>query len=84
MSKKHSIYPNNVPSYPDNFPHYPNNIPKQKQQEREIEFDADSPPDDEHNIEAAKARGLCYNPESECYEDEDGCPTRDCFGQELG
>ncbi len=46
-------------------------------------FDADSPPDNQVNIEAAKARGLTYDTDKEAYVDSDGCLIRDRYGQRF-
>ena len=45
------------------------------------QFEPDLPPSNHHNIIAAEAHRLVYNPAERCYEDEDGCPVRDEFGQ---
>ena len=47
------------------------------------EFDADYGPNNPHNQDVAKRRGLTYNPHSRRYEDNDGCLIRDRFGQPL-
>jgi hypothetical protein len=52
--------------------------------EPEKEFDPDFSPDHEINKEAAKAHRLRYDRRRRIYVDEDGCPTRDKFGQPLG
>ncbi len=50
---------------------------------RKIEFDPDSGPDSVANQGAARAYGLRWNESSGSYEDRDGCPMRDRFGQPL-
>jgi hypothetical protein len=47
-------------------------------------IDPDVSPYEEHNREAARRLGLRYSRRRGCYVDEDGCPTRDRFGQPLG
>jgi hypothetical protein len=47
------------------------------------DFDPDVPWYEEHNRDAARARGLSYDRRSRVYRDEDGCPTLDKFGQPL-
>lgn len=47
------------------------------------DFDPDFSPDSEYNQEAAEARGLQFDPQSQQYVDDDGCPVRDEFGQPL-
>lgn len=48
------------------------------------QFDADLPWDNPQNIEAAEALGLRYDTISKVYRDDDSCPVRDKYGQELG
>lgn len=50
----------------------------------ELDFDADLPLTNPQNVEAARTRGLEYDRKRNVYVDEDGCPTRDIFGQPLG
>jgi hypothetical protein len=47
-------------------------------------FDPDLSPGSEVNKDAARERGLAYDPEESVYRDEDGCPVLDEFGQPLG
>ncbi len=51
--------------------------------EQAPEFDADLAPDNQQNQEAAKFSGLWWNPHERTWDDEDGCPVRDEFGQPL-
>ncbi|HVM59148.1 MAG TPA: hypothetical protein VMT80_02365 [Candidatus Paceibacterota bacterium] len=44
-------------------------------------FDPDLPPENIHNREAAKARGLRFDPRKKAYVDDEGCLVRDRFGQ---
>lgn len=46
-----------------------------------IDFDADLPPNNPINIEAARVRELEYDSVEEAYVDGDGCLIRDKFGQ---
>lgn len=46
-------------------------------------FDPDFSPSNPVNVNAAKDRGLQYDPTGKVYRDEDGCPVRDEFGQQL-
>lgn len=48
------------------------------------EFDPDLSPENFHNVEAAKARGLVFDRRRRVYRDRDGYPVRDEFGQTLG
>ena len=48
------------------------------------ESDPDLLPSNIHNREAARAHNLRYDKKHKCYRDEDGCPTRDRYGQPLG
>lgn len=47
-------------------------------------IDPDVPWYEEHNLDAARKLGVTYNRRRGYYVDEDGCPTRDRFGQPLG
>lgn len=47
-------------------------------------FDPDLAPTGAHNTNIARMHGLKYDDQSRVYVDEDGCPTRDRFGQHLG
>ena len=47
-------------------------------------FDPDLSPHSEVNEDAARERGLRYDPAESVYRDEDGCPVLDRFGQPLG
>lgn len=48
------------------------------------DFDPDFSPSNPCNREAAKARGLSYNPRRKVYIDEDGFSILDKYGQPLG
>jgi hypothetical protein len=48
------------------------------------QFDPDLPPEHFVNREAAEDSNVTYNEHTRQYEDEDGCPTRDEYGQPLG
>lgn len=50
---------------------------------RKIQFDPSLDPYAPANQEAARAYGLRWNQSSGFYEDADGCPKRDRFGQKL-
>ncbi|MCP6719789.1 MAG: hypothetical protein KJI72_00480 [Patescibacteria group bacterium] len=55
---------------------------QQKKKEKKLpEFQPSLPPDNVHNLEAARARRLTFDRESEVYRDEDGFADRDKFGQ---
>ena len=56
----------------------------QKPARQLAQFDADLPPSNVQNRQAAKEHGLRYDRRTKRYYDEDGCPTRDRYGQELG
>jgi|WetSurMetagenome_2_1015567.scaffolds.fasta_scaffold78194_2 hypothetical protein len=49
--------------------------------DNEIDFDPDYSPQNPVNREAARLRGLIYDPRKEAYVDEDGCLIRDKYGQ---
>lgn len=49
--------------------------------EEKVDFDPDLSPNHPKNIEAAKIRGLGYDPIKKAYVDKDGCLIRDKFGQ---
>jgi len=49
-----------------------------------IRIDPSTSPYTPQNIEAARSRGLRYDPRSRCYRDSDGCAVADRFGQPLG
>ncbi len=46
-------------------------------------FDADVTPQNPANQEAARDHSLTYDRKKRVYRDNDGCPTRDRFGQPL-
>lgn len=50
----------------------------------ELDFDADLPYDNPRNVDVAQKLRLTYDSQRRVYLDEDGCPTRDEFGQPLG
>lgn len=47
------------------------------------DFDQDFGPEHPTNQEAARSRGLHWNPQKNRYMDSDGLPVRDQFGQPL-
>lgn len=52
-------------------------------QKKSSSFDPDYSPSNPVNVQAAKDRGLQYDPAEKVYRDEDGCPVLDQFGQRL-
>lgn len=59
-------------------------MPREQEQRPMPEFDADLSPNHPTNREAARVRGLTYDPVGCVYRDSDGCPILDHFGQPLG
>ena len=54
---------------------------KNQNLEKLTDFDADLPPDNPINIEAARQRGLIFDYGRGAYIDEDGCLILDEYGQ---
>jgi len=48
------------------------------------DFDPDLPPLHPTNQQAGSDRGFSYNRTERVWEDDEGCPVRDEFGQDLG
>lgn len=46
-------------------------------------FDRNLPPDGPHKMEAARERGLRYEPNTECFVDPRGRPMRNKFGEPV-
>ena len=57
---------------------------QEKPEEPEPRIDPSTSPYTEHNLDAARRLRIRYHPRRRFYVDEDGCPTRDRFGQPLG
>ena len=58
---------------------------KAKEEEKKLpDFDPDVSLYNPYNRKVARLRNLFYDEDAEVYRDEDGCPVRDRFGQDLG